>query len=72
MNDTSFILACVLLTGSLVGTSMVTDLRWRRIPNFLTFPAFGAALVVRIVFHGWAGLGFALAGGDFRDQLIDR
>jgi len=62
MNDTSFILACVILTGSLVGMSVVTDLRWRRIPNFLTFPAFGAALIIRVVFQGWAGLGLALAG----------
>ena len=41
---------------------MITDLLWRRIPNVVTFPAIGLALVVRIVFQGWAGLGLAIAG----------
>lgn len=70
MNDTSFILACVVLTGFLVGTSVITDLRWRRIPNFLTFPAFGAALIIRIVFQGWVGLGLALAGAVIAPVIL--
>jgi len=49
---------------------MITDLRWRRIPNVLTFPAFGLALAVRIAFQGWAGLGFALGGAVLAPLLL--
>jgi prepilin peptidase CpaA len=53
---------CALLTVVVVSGAMVTDLRSRRIPNVLTFTAFGAALALRIAFDGWLGLGLALAG----------
>lgn len=53
---------CALLTAIVVIGAMVTDLRSRRIPNVLTFTAFGAALALRIAFDGWLGLGLALAG----------
>jgi len=53
---------CAVLTAVVVIVAMVTDLRSRRIPNVLTFSAFGAALVLRIAFEGWLGLGLALAG----------
>jgi prepilin peptidase CpaA len=49
---------------------MVTDLRARRIPNSLTFPALIAALIVRTAFQGWAGLGLALAGALVAPILI--
>lgn len=45
-----------------VGVAIVTDLRSRRIPNTLTFPAIAAALLVRLVLQGWLGLGLAVAG----------
>jgi len=45
-----------------VGIAMVTDLRSRRIPNSLTFPALAAALFVRVALQGWLGCGLALAG----------
>ena len=61
---------CAALTILLVGTAVVTDLRWRRIPNYLTFSAFGLALVVRIVFQGWAGLGLALLGAVLAPVLL--
>lgn len=70
MNQTSFIMICGLLTVSLVGAAVVTDLRWRRIPNVLTFPAFAAALIVRAVFQGWVGLGFGLAGALVAPALL--
>jgi prepilin peptidase CpaA len=53
---------CAVSTAAVVIGAMVTDLRSRRIPNVLTFTAFGAALVLRIAFQGWFGLGLALAG----------
>jgi prepilin peptidase CpaA len=40
----------------------VTDLRTRRLPNWLTVPAFAAALVFHGVSGGLSGLGEALAG----------
>lgn len=70
MNQTLFIMTCGFLTVSLVGAAVVTDLRWRRIPNILTFPAFAAALVVRVAFQGWEGLGFALAGALVAPVLL--
>jgi prepilin peptidase CpaA len=47
----------VLLVGA-----TVTDLRARRIPNFLTFPAVGAGVVLHSVQEGWWGLALSLAG----------
>ena len=54
-----------LLVGKralIVGIAVVTDLRSRRIPNALTFPAILAAFVIRFWFEGWSGLGLAVAG----------
>jgi Flp pilus assembly protein protease CpaA len=70
MDHTSLAICCALLTVVLVGVAMITDLRWRRIPNFLTFPALGLALVVRIGFQGWAGLGVALGGAVLAPGLL--
>jgi prepilin peptidase CpaA len=49
---------------------MVTDIRWRRIPNFLTLPALCAALIVRTAIQGWSGLGLALAGAVISPLLL--
>jgi len=62
MNHTPFAIWCAALTVLLVGVAVFTDLRWRRIPNILTFTAFFAALVIRVAFQGISGLGLALAG----------
>jgi prepilin peptidase CpaA len=69
MSYSSLPIWCAALTTALVGTAMITDLRWRRIPNVLTFGAFGSALAIRIAFQGWAGLGLAL-GGAFLAPLL--
>ena len=45
-----------------VGVAIVTDLRSRRIPNTLTFPAIAIALLVRFALQGFLGLGLAAAG----------
>lgn len=39
-----------------------TDLRSRRIPNWLVFPFLLAGIVVSAWFHGWHGIGQSLAG----------
>jgi prepilin peptidase CpaA len=60
----------VALTATLVGVAMVTDLRWRRIPNSLTFPAAAVALGMRAALQGWAGLGLAVAGAVVAPALL--
>jgi len=45
-----------------VGIAIITDLRSRRIPNSLTFPALCAALIIRFSLEGWMGLGLAVSG----------
>lgn len=35
---------------------LITDLRWRRIPNVLTLPAVGIGLILGFVLGGWKGL----------------
>ena len=43
-------------------TAAVSDLRMRRIPNWLTVSAFAGGLVMHTVVNGLAGLGFSLLG----------
>lgn len=62
MYATTMEVLSAILIAVVVGIAIVTDVRSRRIPNSLTFTAFGAALVVRFAFQGWAGLGLALLG----------
>src|SRR6478672_9554450 len=40
----------------------VWDLSTRRIPNFLTFGAAAAAIIVRTTLEGWGGAGSSIAG----------
>lgn len=61
---------CAVLTTVLVGLAITTDLLWRRIPNFLTFPAFFAAIILHIYFQGWTGLGLALSGAFLAPILL--
>lgn len=70
MTHTSLPIWCATLTVVLVGMAMITDLRWRRIPNFLTLPAFVAAIVLRTVIQGWSGLGMALGGAVIAPLLL--
>jgi len=65
-----FSIWCGLLIIVVVTVAVITDLRWRRIPNFLTFPAFIAAVVVRTFFQGWSGMGLALAGAMVAPVLL--
>jgi prepilin peptidase CpaA len=45
-----------------VGTATYTDLRSRRIPNWLVLPFLVAGVVASCWFSGWHGLGQSLAG----------
>ena len=50
------------LIFGLTAAAMISDLRFRRIPNGLTVSAFIGALVFHGATAGWAGLGQALLG----------
>jgi prepilin peptidase CpaA len=54
--------AIVVLLTVLLVTAMCTDLRSSRIPNWLTFPAMGFALVAQVWMDGLQGAIFSLAG----------
>ena len=58
-----------VLTLLLVGTTY-TDLRWRRIPNYLTFPAFGLGLLLSGISSGWEGLLLSLGGALLSPCLV--
>jgi prepilin peptidase CpaA len=53
----------VVTTVALLLAATVTDVRFRRIPNWLTFPAIAAALAIRSFSQGWSGLLLGVAGG---------
>jgi len=70
VSHSPFAIWCVLSTIVVVTVAVITDLLWRRIPNFLTIPAFVLAVVVRLVFQGWTGLGLAIAGAVAAPVLL--
>jgi len=70
MNQTPLLIGCASLTIVLVGSSVITDLLWRRIPNYLTLPALVIALVLRTVLQGWSGIGLALGGASVAPLLL--
>jgi prepilin peptidase CpaA len=49
------------LTALVIAVS-VFDLRERRIPNVIVFPAALIGLALNLIFKGWEGLGFGLKG----------
>lgn len=49
-------------TVILLGAASYTDIRWRRIPNYLTFPAIGIGLALSLATGGWLGLLLSLGG----------
>lgn len=53
-----FLFAVVVFTA----TAMVTDLRTRTLPNWLTVSGAVIAILFHVITAGWAGLGFALGG----------
>ncbi len=49
-------------TLAVLAVATFTDLRSRRIPNWLVFPFLLAGIVVSGALHGWAGVGHSLEG----------
>jgi len=49
-------------TVLVLGVATFTDLRSRRIPNWLVLPFLGAGIAVSSLLHGWHGAGQSLAG----------
>lgn len=61
MSSAGLALQTTLLVAALL-ISVVTDLRYKRIFNWLTFPAMLAGLAVSTAMGGWHGLLMSLAG----------
>jgi prepilin peptidase CpaA len=57
MNKAIWILSAVFALAA-----GVTDLRWRRIPNWLTVPAIPVAIVLHAISGGWPGAKLSLLG----------
>jgi len=55
-------LVYVTAVAAFTTAAAISDLRTRRLPNWLTVPAFAAAVLMHTVVNGWAGLGFSLLG----------
>ncbi len=57
MNKTLWILSIIFSL-----TAGITDLRWRRIPNWLTYPAIPCAIILHSIAGGWHGAKLSLLG----------
>jgi prepilin peptidase CpaA len=55
---------------ALAAACAVIDVRERRIPNRLTYPAIWIGLLANAFLHGWKGLLLAIAGGLFFGGLF--
>jgi prepilin peptidase CpaA len=51
-----------ILSAVFALTAGVTDLRWRRIPNWLTYPAIPGAVILHAIAGGWPGAELSLKG----------
>lgn len=58
------------ITGVVISIATVTDLRWRRIPNLVTFPAILLSLIVHAVGGGWGSLLFSATGAILAPTLL--
>ncbi|MFN3421575.1 MAG: prepilin peptidase [Armatimonadota bacterium] len=50
--------------------ALVTDFKWRRIPNWLTFPAIGVGILLNTAIDGWGGLVRSAGGLVFSLALM--
>lgn len=51
-----------ILSAAFALTAGITDLRWRRIPNWLTYSAIPLAIVLHTLAEGWRGAKLSLLG----------
>lgn len=56
--------------AALLCAATFTDLRWRRIPNYLTFPAIAIGLVLYLLTGGWKGLLLSLSGAIVAPSML--
>ena len=59
----SFVQLIPALASAVAVVAAITDVRGRRIPNRITYPAMLAGLLLQIFAYGWRGILFSLAGG---------
>ena len=52
----------IITVALLVLLAVYWDLRWRKIPNYLTFPAIGLGFLLNSLGNSWNGLVFAFVG----------
>ena len=55
-------LVYVAAVAGFTTAAAISDLRTRRLPNWLTVPAFAAAVLLHTLVNGLSGLGFSLLG----------
>jgi len=62
----------VILAGAVLFAVLAawTDLRSRRIPNWLTVPGLAVGLILNSALHGWSGLWFSLKGAGLGLGLL--
>jgi len=62
----------VVLAGTMILAAAAgwTDLRWRRIPNWLTVPALLIGIIANTVLSGWLGLKTSLLGAALGLALL--
>lgn len=58
----SFHFGFLIVPAVAVSIAALYDYKWRRIPNFITFPALGLGLLAHAISAGWGGLVFSLKG----------
>lgn len=51
-----------ILSAAFALTAGITDLRWRRIPNWLTYSAIPLAIILHAAAEGWRGAKLSLLG----------
>ena len=54
-----------ILSAAFALTAGITDLRWRRIPNWLTYSAIPLAIALHALADGWRGAVLSLEGAFF-------
>ena len=52
----------IITVAALVLLAVYSDLRWRKIPNYLTLPAIALGLSINFLSNSWNGLIFAFLG----------
>jgi prepilin peptidase CpaA len=60
----------VVILSLVVVVAIYTDIRWRRVPNSLTFPTLGLGMIVQTLTFGWTGPLLGLAGAILAPALL--